>query len=294
MKYSRDISSNILKDLQTIQNEKTRTREQIHEKLVSFAPEIQGSNAQNSKSLKELENDYHKIHLSKNHLAEKYVLTRHLTKDFEETTARSKNSNDIIIEEETWRNNMQKLDWKLLNTPMTIQIMSEEWKNKAIENEENLLAKWYWQLKNYSLEIKSRRSNSKLPSSALENLLFDVIAYDIKYCIGIPPSSRRQQRKSAMMLKFSTRYRGHIVLIFIFSQEVSPRYDIKFDYSLDRSTEIFREMMIIRETNLPEQQIQQSSYLSSSSLNKEIKKEDDMINFVKEVIWKEMNDLFCN
>ncbi|CAG8614304.1 3402_t:CDS:2, partial [Diversispora eburnea] len=215
-------------NLQTIQNEKIRTREQIHEKLVSFTPEIQGSYAQRSKSLKELEDDYHKIYLSKNHLAEKYALTRHLTKDLEETTAKSNNFNDIIIEEETWRNNMQKLDWRLLNIPMTIQIMSEEWKNKAIENEENLLAKWYWQLRNYTLEIKSRRSN-----------------------------------------------------------KVSPRYDIKFDYSLDRSTEMFREMMNIRETNLPEQQSQQNSYLSSSSLNKE-----DMINFVKEVIWKEMDDLF--
>lgn len=80
---------------------------------------------------------------------------------------------------------MQKLDERLLNAPskslfiinfrnlkrsyifiylyyfkVSIKIMSEEWKK---ENDENLLAKWYWQLKNSALE----KPNNKLSPSAL-------------------------------------------------------------------------------------------------------------------------------
>ncbi|CAG8714724.1 1757_t:CDS:2, partial [Acaulospora morrowiae] len=245
----------VLKDFEKAKIEQVKIKQQVHDKLllVSSTSEIQ------SKSSRELEDDYHKVYLSRIHLAEKYLFARQLNRlthnfsrlssEIEETPKRTDSDED----EETWRRNMQKLDWDLFNTPMAIRTMSEAWMKS---NDENLLSRWYWQLKNCALEAQSCRPSNKL-SSASENLLYNVIVYDISYSVGIPPSPRKQRKSTSKMLKFSTRYCGHIVLTCVFSEEngesfASPRYDIKFDYPLERSTKMFREM--IRECSTSKQQ----------------------------------------
>ncbi|RIA85924.1 hypothetical protein C1645_780828, partial [Glomus cerebriforme] len=158
-------------------------------------------------------------------------------------------------EEEAWIKDMQNLDMEFLNTPYTIQKMSNVWTyNTYNENDEpdNILTKWYWQLKAYSRHVPTEKN---LTSSEL--LLIDVIAYDITYDCNKP------------MMKFSTRHSGHVVQVCVVSVN-GPHFKINFDFPLIKSIDKFYKMF-------------QTNELSPGI---------EFPNFIKYVIWNEMDELF--
>ncbi|CAB4394710.1 hypothetical protein RhiirA5_417451 [Rhizophagus irregularis] len=249
-------SESILQDyensLEAIQKERRKIKKSIHKKLLQTSEDV-GSSVQidDNKSLKVLENDYHKIYLSEVNLSEKLMFTKQIYRllfEFNDTQ-KSDEFKPFIekYEEEVWINDMQNLDKEFLNTPYTIQKMLTVYENDETDEPDKILTKWYWQLKAYLRHVPSEKN-----LTSLELLLVDVVAYDITYNCNKP---------NKPMLKFSSRHSGHIIQICVTSDS---RFKINFDLPLIKAIEKFHEL--------------------SPSI--------DFPNFIKYVIWNEMDELF--
>ncbi|CAI2164612.1 11788_t:CDS:2 [Funneliformis geosporum] len=252
-------SETVLRDyekaFEMAQKKKRQIKTDIHNKLLQAiqATENVGSSIQSdsNKSLKELEEEYHKIYLSKINLSEKLGFTNQLYRlTFGQLQQESETKSFIKNYEEAWVRDMQNLDEEFLNTPYTIQKMSTVWTDESYESDK-ILAKWYWQLKAYLRDLPAKQN---LTTS--EILLVDVIAYDITYSSG-------------KGLCFSTRRTGHIVQVRVTSEDSDPHFKIIFDFPLVKSIDKFHK---------------EFSLLSGLSL--------DFTNFIKNVIWTEMDELF--
>ncbi|CAJ0762073.1 7184_t:CDS:10, partial [Entrophospora sp. SA101] len=195
-------------------------------------------------SLKELEEEYNKIYLSKIHLSEKYIIAKQSSELLNGKII--KNSLINKKNEDIWTKDMLKLDWKLFNAPTTIQQVSNAWSRITSMNDcdfDNLLLKWYWELKKLQLK-RSRLSNGATPSDILHT---DNIVYDVHYNY-----LHYTKATSNKTLKFSTRHNGNVIHAFItrevsdYSEEDQEQlfdYQINFNYSLPRSTKIFQELI---------------------------------------------------
>ncbi|GBB97871.1 hypothetical protein RclHR1_30980003 [Rhizophagus clarus] len=252
-------SESILQDyessLEALQKEKRKIKKNIHKKFLQASEDV-GSSVQidDNKSLKDLENDYHKIYLSKIHLSEKLMFTNQIYRLLFEFNDKQKSDEFKSFvekyEEETWIKDMQNLDREFLNTPYVIQKMSTMYENDENNEPNKILTKWYWQLKEYLRHVPSKKN-----LTSLELLLIDVVAYDITYNCN---------KQNQPMLKFSTRHSGHILQICVTSEPINARFKINFDLPLIKAIEKFYELL--PGINFP--------------------------NFIKYIIWNEMDELF--
>ncbi|CAG8471751.1 14004_t:CDS:2 [Funneliformis mosseae] len=240
-------SETVLRDyekaFEVVQKEKRRIKTDIHNKLLQAIQAIEdvGSSVQNdsNKSLKDLEEEHHKIYLSKINLSEKLEFTNQLYRlSFGQFQQESESKPFNKNYEEAW--------------------MSTVWTDENYESDK-ILTKWYWQLKAYLNDLPAKQN---LTTS--EILLVDVIAYDVTYSSG-----ELHNKTETRVLCFSTRRSGHIVQVRVTSVDSDPHFKIIFDFPLVKSIDKFHK---------------EFSLLPGFGL--------DFTNFIKSVIWKEMDELF--
>ncbi|CAJ0640993.1 3270_t:CDS:2 [Entrophospora sp. SA101] len=242
------MENNILKNYQESEKRLFNLEQEIRKKSLfnlnnESSIEVSSSPFSNT-SLKELEEEYNKIYLSKIHLSEKYIIAKQSSELLNGKII--KNSLINKKNEDIWTKDMLKLDWKLFNAPTTIQQVSNAWSRITSMNDcdfDNLLLKWYWELKKLQLK-RSRLSNGATPSDILHT---DNIVYDVHYNY-----LHYTKATSNKTLKFSTRHNGNVIHAFItrevsdYSEEDQEQlfdYQINFNYSLPRSTKIFQELI---------------------------------------------------
>ncbi|CAG8649069.1 6887_t:CDS:2 [Funneliformis caledonium] len=159
-------SETVLRDyekaFEVVQKEKRRIKTDIHNKLLQAIQAIEdvGSSVQSdsNKSLKDLEEEHHKIYLSKINLSEKLEFTNQLYRlSFGQFQQESESKPFNKNYEEAWVKDMQNLDKEFLNTPYTIQKMSTVWTDENYESDK-ILTKWYWQLKAYLNDLPAKQN----------------------------------------------------------------------------------------------------------------------------------------
>nr|CAG8590240.1 14103_t:CDS:2 [Entrophospora candida] len=205
------MENNILKNYQESEKRLFNLEQEIRKKSLfnlnnESSIEVSSSPFSNT-SLKELEEEYNKIYLSKIHLSEKYIIAKQSSELLNGKII--KNSLINKKNEDIWTKDMLKLDWKLFNAPTTIQQVSNAWSRITSMNDcdfDNLLLKWYWELKKLQLK-RSRLSNGATP---LDILHTDNIVYDVHYNY-----LHYTKATSNKTLKFSTRHNGNVIHAFI-------------------------------------------------------------------------------
>ncbi|CAG8542433.1 2055_t:CDS:10 [Paraglomus brasilianum] len=226
------IMDEIWSEFQKAQNEVLEIGKEIKQKLKSMSQLSSGSLTQNSanasRSLDELEKDYHKKYLYMTQTSQKYdiltciknangedssfvndLLKNHITKT--KDGDQKKSVNDYV----TRMSNM------MLELPFVIEHAYQK------NGQRSLVLQWYSELTKCQDVQKGNATQS-----VQDILTIDRIAYDIKYT----------QNNDLEILAFSTRRRGHSIRTKITGNSNFETCAISFDYHLSNSYSMFQQI----------------------------------------------------